>query len=190
MSITEFILKPQIFSLIRPFFHNGFVGRKRIIRKLNITSKEKIIDIACGVGTFSTLISGEYTGVDINSNFIDFAKRKYKKNFFVADATNLKTFDDKSFDKALIIDCIHHLSDDKVKKILQEACRVTKNKILIVEAPKEFNWKFFIRMDKGTNFRTTKKLHELVSRYFRIEKTEMFKSGFYKEMAFIGSPKN
>ena len=126
----------------------------------------------------------------MNPNFIEFAKRKYKKKFLVADATNLKMFNNKYFDKSLIIDCIHHLSDDKVKKILQEACRITKNKILIIETPKEINNKFLMEMDRGKNFRTSKKLRELVSIYLRIEKIKTFKSGFYKEIAFIGVPKN
>ena len=193
MSMTEFLLKPQIFSLIRPFFHNGFEGRKKIIEELNIISEEKIIDIACGVGTFSTLVPGEYTGIDINTNFINFAKRKYKKNFLVADASNLKMFNDKSFDKALLIDCIHHLSDDKVKKILQETCRITKNKILIIDVAEQtknnFIGKFLLKMDVGKFTRTSSKLKNIISQFLDIEKEIIFGSGFYKEIAFIGLPK-
>jgi ubiquinone/menaquinone biosynthesis C-methylase UbiE len=194
MSITEFLLTPQIFSLIRPFFHNGFKGRKKIIKKLKITSKEKIIDIACGVGTFSTLIPGEYTGVDINPEFVKFAKRKYKKNFLVADATNLKMFNDKFFDKALVIDCLHHLSDDKVKKILEETSRITKNKILIIDVSEQtrnnFIGSFLLKMDVGKFTRNSSKLRNIISQFINIEKEIVFSSGFYKEIAFIGSPRN
>ena len=80
------------------------------------------------------------------------------------------------------------------KKILEETSRITKNKILIIDVSEQtrnnFIGSFLLKMDVGKFTRNSSKLRNIISQFINIEKEIVFSSGFYKEIAFIGSPRN
>lgn len=73
------------------------------IRELHITPRSNILDLCCGTGDFSKIISKFYPrvnviGLDFSSQMIKLAKEKNQKNIFIqGDCTNLP-FKEKEFD--------------------------------------------------------------------------------------------
>src|SRR5262249_8678459 len=76
-----------------------------------------------------------YTGIDIDPSNIAYAKRHYPGyRFDVGDALALP-FDDASFDVALVVGVLHHLSIEDCRRALAEIVHVVKPnaKALIME---------------------------------------------------------
>jgi len=97
-----------------------------------IKNGSKILDIGCGNGaftkTFQDFFQAEIIGVDIQD------RRVVDIPFQLADGKNLP-FAENKFDVVLIIYLLHHT--DNPKKILEEAKRVSKGKIIIYEDLRE-----------------------------------------------------
>lgn len=176
---------PFFFTLLRKIIELNFRKEKAIIRhEFNLASPKKVLDIGCGTGEFSTLYKNhDYTGIDISSRYIEFAKKHHKGKFAVMDATTLQ-FPDQSFDYVLIMAILHHLSDQDVAKVLSEAKRVLKpgGKVLIMEDAKidELrNWfvKLTQRFDLGDYIRVPSRYRELIQPYFTLGTERTFRSG-------------
>ncbi len=79
----------------------------------------RVLDLGCGPGTNTALFThADYLGIDINKDYIEHARRKYKRPFVAADLT---TYDDNTlgkFDFILINSFLHHLNDADSKKVL------------------------------------------------------------------------
>lgn len=92
---------------------------------------KKILDVGCGSGLYVDYLSKQgfnVTGLDFAEEFISFAKKERAGAFVLGGAQNLP-FADKEFDTVLLFDVLEHVDD---KKILMEAKRVAKKRILII----------------------------------------------------------
>lgn len=152
---------------------------------------KKILDVACGTHTFSDWIYGNYTGVDTNQDILEVNVDKYpRKVFKVMDARKLK-FKKNSFDIVLVMNLLHHLNDEDAIKVLKEAKRVAKEKIVVIDnvIPCSFIKGFFMLMDEGKFIRTELEEQRLVEDFLDITDMEEFSSGFFDFVAIQGSPK-
>ena len=94
-------------------------------------SPAKILDIGCGGGRTTTMLSQmgyKVTGIDLSKNLIEYAKKNFPDiEFYVMDASNM-TFPDNYFDAALFsfngLDCVVPVS--MRLKILREIHRVIR----------------------------------------------------------------
>ena len=186
---------PVVSNLIRNIIEAGMVTvRSNLRSELGNTKDKRIIDIACGTGEFSVLAEGEYVGVDLDKRHIYYANKKYgskRKKFLVKDAS-ATGYPDKSFDYALMLSFLHHTLEKDIGKVLNEAKRLTKEKIIVVDlVPLKYNifGKFFYSMDQGKFIRPYKKQLELVARYAKIKKTKVFRSGMDLHSLIVCSPK-
>lgn len=135
-------MDPQIYDdyinteIERINFNKVFELLKRITDK-----KEpiEILDFCCGTGILprnwlTKLNNIKYLGVDINSNFIKFAKEKLKDDkfsFVVDDSVTFKT--DKKFDIVLATSSYHHIKDDKKRDFLKNiSYHLKKDGVLII----------------------------------------------------------
>lgn len=92
---------------------------------------KKILDIGCGSGIYVDYLSSQgfnCTGVDFVKEFIDQATKAKKGQFIKASAENLP-FKDNEFDSTYLFDVLEHGDD---VKILKEAKRVTKKRLLVI----------------------------------------------------------
>ena len=102
---------------------------------------KKILDIGCGTGWLSKMLSsnGYHTvGIDISDWLIKNARKSHseKSQFIVGDGMNLP-FRDGIFDLIIGIGVLHHLNPDQA---LAECCRVSsKNGILLLMEPNKLN---------------------------------------------------
>ena len=96
-------------------------------KRLEDVKGHKLLDAGCGMGAFSPYVKlADYCGIDISSENIAYAYKKYRCNLVVGDI--LKTgFNDDSFDSLVSIEVIEHLTIDDLLEFLREVKRITKN---------------------------------------------------------------
>src|SRR5438128_546153 len=87
--------------------------RALIGKQVNARSTDSLLDVGCGPGHYRSSFTCQYSGVDINSDYIRTASSHLDGRFQVMDCTQLD-FSDQSFDHVVSIATLHHLSDDQV----------------------------------------------------------------------------
>lgn len=114
---------------------------RRVIDELGLKNGDKILDLGCGNGYFSFILSRlplrlEITGIDSDLNAIKEARNliEKKKAKFVIGEVEKMPFPKKYFDKVIMSEIIEHVKDDM--KVLKEARRVLKpGGVLILTTP-------------------------------------------------------
>jgi len=127
----------------------SFARRARIIFKnMNLSGKEKILEVGCGRGFYlKTLIDVlsdlDITGIDLNKKYLSVAKKfidNKKVKLINADATNLP-FKNETFDRIIATEILEHIPDDQ--KAISEMFRVLKpGGIAMITVPNK-NYPFF-----------------------------------------------
>jgi SAM-dependent methyltransferase len=167
-----------------PFLYNAFQGtvggnalRRRVIQNhVRAQPGDKIIDIGCGPArALLCLPDVEYLGVDINPDYIAFAKRMYgsKGTFVVGDTRCLRSDSRfKDADIVMAVSVLHHLDDkdaedcirfayDSLKRggrlICHDACWIPNQGALS---------KYIMSHDRGRNIRTEQQYRELAAKVF------------------------
>lgn len=189
--INKLSLSPKIFIFLRKILENNFENQKKIIQKYFSTDSEKtILDLGCGTGEFSVFFNPTtYTGVDIEKNYIDFARENYQGTFLVEDATSL-SFSDDHFDGIVILGVLHHIDDENCLKILAELKRVLKpsGTVLVLEdvdGPEDnFLTKLIHSYDKGEHVRTEEGYTRLLNADFNVLEKYKIKSGLCPYQVF------
>jgi SAM-dependent methyltransferase len=165
-----------------------------ISNAIKVKRGEVIIDIGCGVGTFTyrmAIRGGKAIGVDYSLGSLkvaqSLAKRKFKEtamtHFVAADAT-LLPFQDSSADAIVAADFIEHINDIDKERLLDEASRIlSKNGRIIIFTPNK------LRESIGTILRWLKRgestrLHLGLTSRFSFEK-KLKKRGFIYKRLFV-----
>jgi len=135
-------------------------------------ARRRVLEIGCGVGSSRPLFQGDYTGIDINPDYIRRAQRTLTGTFMVMDASRMP-FAPGSFDDAVSIATGHHLSDEQLAGMVRQATRAASclhviDAILPVSPKDWFKWALF-RADRGRHVRSFEQLHAIVDRNARIE---------------------
>lgn len=151
---------------------------------------ETVLDVCCGIGEFAEVVDAGYVGIDLNARFIERARERYRgcptKAFEVGDAARLG-YPDGHFDKAIVVNCLHHFSDEDVTRVLAEIRRVTRRLVIVVDAdatPRGLLRRALLAMDRGRFMRTPEHLSRVVARVLRIEDRIDFAVGLYAEVLF------
>lgn len=97
---------PFIGEKLRPVFEHNDMNRVRCV-----------LDVGCGPGTNAAHFRNvDYLGLDLNPKYIERARRKYARNFQVADVTTYVF--DRKFDFVLMNSLLHHIDDRGVERLL------------------------------------------------------------------------
>jgi len=145
---------------------------------------KSIIEIGCGTALLLKHISiDRYLGVDMNEDYINYARKKHKKNgvtFLVEDANKLKKINE-NFDLLIMFNIIHHLSENNLNAIIKNLIRNVKFSRIIVLDSKPvwpFGW-FLEKIDQGDNFRELDEIAGIFSRHFTVEKTIVLRKPYW-----------
>ena len=105
------------------------VQLEKLIQVLNLSSKNKVLDLGCGLGKISEYISdltgASILGIDVACDAIDLAKKRTQEkrqqlNYQIGDINNL-TIAPNSFDTIIAIATLHYTIDiDKTIKQIKE----------------------------------------------------------------------
>lgn len=184
------------FRKLIDIFFGTYQKRIKAMRRAGITDKMSIIDIACGTGQYSAFAKGKYLGIDFNQKYIDYARRIYKENenrkFICADA-NAFNIGDSSYEVALLIDAIHHLTDEENRTLFKTLNRVATNFIVICDPVKQSRYNFIgqllTALDRGKYIRTREDLSGLIKKNFNIESITNLKMMNIENVCVIAKPK-
>jgi SAM-dependent methyltransferase len=98
-----------------------FAGQKfvPVLAHNHLQSVRRVLDVACGPGTNTKFFVGaDYLGIDFNERYIQAARKRYGRNFVVADVRNYVASPEGSFDFVLVNSFLHHLNTNDVLEIL------------------------------------------------------------------------
>ena len=77
-----------------------------------------MLDVGCGPGTNSHHFEqSEYLGIDLNERYIDYARRRWRRNFLVADVTKYSVVGER-FDFILVNSLLHHIDTPGTRRLL------------------------------------------------------------------------
>jgi ubiquinone/menaquinone biosynthesis C-methylase UbiE len=132
-----------------------------LLRVMNISKVDNILDIACGQGFFSRAFhaaGATVAGVDIGEGLIEIAKQKSKDiNFSIDSAETLSQLGDSRFNKASIVLALQNI--EKIQDTFSSAWRVLRDdgKLYIVlnhpsfRIPSRSEWGFDV--EKNIQYR-------------------------------------
>lgn len=187
--ITRISSSPRISNFFRSVLEAGFSETKKTIKR-ELNCHKKTLDIGCGPGFFSILFD-DYIGIDISVKFIKYAQKKYQREFYIMDATDIK-FRDDSFDNVLVVGLLHHLDDKICLKVISEIKRVlNKNgQALILEdipAQSRFNiiGRLAHKFDLGSHIREMSDYQKLLEQELSFSKSYKIRNGIADYGVFV-----
>ena len=167
-----------------PFLYNVFQGavganalRRRLIQNhVRAKAGDKVIDIGCGPAqTLQCLPDVQYFGLDVNPDYIAFARRTHgsKGTFVVGDTQSLRGDSQfKDADIVLAVSVLHHLDDEEAADCIRFAYNaLKKGGRLICHDPcwipnQGMFSKCIMSHDRGRNIRTEHQYRQIVAKFF------------------------
>src|SRR5262245_49975449 len=99
-----------------------------------LDGQPRMLDIGCGIGQYASLTAGDYVGVDLNRGFVEHARRRRgdeRHEFRCVDAAELVA-EGERFDLVLMVDFLHHLTDDTAASVLATARELTDGRVVVL----------------------------------------------------------
>ncbi len=193
---------PALFNLVQ-FAISGTqnVTRRRIREGLRLQPGERLLDVCCGTGEFANVALGDYVGIDINPQYIEYASQKYgagnghpERQFVAHDIAGVDFQQDYgTFPKAMLINSMHHLSREENEAVLAGVARVTTGRFVIIDmdpTPGNPLSRFLAEQDRGKYLRPLKEQVALAEKFFEVEKAETYYSGLCGQTMIICRARN
>jgi ubiquinone/menaquinone biosynthesis C-methylase UbiE len=193
--VRKILDQPTLFNFVRGFLAGSQNEVHQYIQQtLKLSPNDTVIDICCGTGDYAEIVPGDYTGVDLNSRFIQYAQNRYlnspNKKFITDDATCLQ-LPDKSYHYAFFISSLHHFPEDLVLKMLLEIKRVTIRKVAVVDlvSDKRSPIRYLLtQLDRGNYVRPIEKQREIINSMLKIQQERVIVSRLAILAVYICEP--
>ena len=182
---------PVVFSAFRYLLMGAQgVTHELVRRHLDAKRGERVLDVCCGIGEFARDVEVDYLGIDLSPRYVEAARRRYRgrpgTDFRVMDALRMD-LPDKSVDKCIFINGLHHFPDAPGANPLAEISRVTRDRIVIIDAdgtPRPRWRRTLLRADRGEWMREPERLEAVITGAVHIERTVHFTAGLYAEILY------
>ena len=149
---------PVVYRLWQaPFAQRKFAP---VERQLGRGTIGRVLDVGCGPGTNAARFAGgDYTGIDINAEYLTMARATYQGRFVQADLAVEVPPGLGSFDTIIVNSFLHHLPDTAVANVLAQlrTLLAPEGRVHILELviPTRFSLATpMARMDRGRYART------------------------------------
>ena len=160
-----------------PFAHAKLAP---ILLHNDMADGSRVLDVGCGPGTNCTTFQNcEYMGIDINPEYIEYAKKKFDRRFVVQDVCKFDTADYGRFDFVLLNSLLHHLDDTETHRILSQLANVMarEGSVHIIELvlPSERGIPRWLAMnDRGDFARSLESWQKIFEQHFQSNCFEPF----------------
>jgi ubiquinone/menaquinone biosynthesis C-methylase UbiE len=168
---------PRLWLLMQNMI--GGKKSKQALATEHYHGQKRVLEIGCSVGNISSAFCAfpdvVFTGIDIDPNAIDLAKRRFR-NYpnFSFSITSLEELSrqDKKFDYVLFAGILHHVNDDDGLRLLSDAmrCAASGGQLVICEpealkaSDGWFLHFFYSKFEQGNFLRLREDLIRLVER--------------------------
>lgn len=143
-----------------------------ILAHNDLSRIRRVLDIGCGPGTNARYFERcDYLGIDINPQYIETARSRYRGDFVAADATTFTVPDGQRFDFILLNSLLHHIDLDDSRHILSQAATLLSEEgsvhiLDLVLPPRPGLARAIARRDRGRFPRPIEQWRELFSESF------------------------
>jgi len=143
-----------------------------ILAHNDLSRVRRALDVGCGPGTNTHNFAGaDYLGIDSNLGCIEFARRRHKRNFLLADITHYTVGPGERFDFILLNSILHHIDTSTARPLLAHLRTLLTDDgyvhildLLLPEGPSMA--RCLARLDRGEFPRLRQEWLELVRREF------------------------
>ncbi|UCF18874.1 MAG: class I SAM-dependent methyltransferase [Gemmatimonadota bacterium] len=114
---SRILARPSVYRV----WQTPFAGKKLrpLLKHAELRRVRRVLDVGCGPGTNASLFAGiEYLGVDLNASYVEDARRRYGREFIVADITRHSLSERGPFDFIFANSVLHHIETADVRRIL------------------------------------------------------------------------
>jgi SAM-dependent methyltransferase len=167
------LANPIVWSVSRRLLDLTFGLYRRRIAILGewgaLNANASMLDIGCGTGTYSTIATGRYVGIDLEEKYVDYARRRHGsalRSFRRIDARELAR-ESETFDVVLLVDFLHHLDDASCVHVLEAASTLARFHLVSFEPVTEQRnriGRWFIEHDRGDHMRSLGELNAVYER--------------------------
>jgi len=156
----------------------------RLARAVDLRRGERLLDVGCGTGIGSRVGQGDSLGFDPDPGSVQLARRFYPRagHRFVAMAAPDLGLRDAAFDKAMLINMVHHLDDATLDGLLGELRRVVRGRVCVLDiAPDISNpvERFFNAHDRGRHVRERAALRAALARRYQVAAEQVFHNAIH-----------
>lgn len=176
MFIMKKVLNYAFFYKLFKFIVSGNYSKKFAKEYIKAKNFDNILDIGCGTSEILNYLPKKcnYTGIDINQNYIKKAKQIHnnKGTFIVGSFEEITKLNKDQYDLILCIGLLHHLNDDEIINLLTESKKLLKmnGRLITFDGcyTKNQPWikKKILSMDRGKFVRDTKSYCKLIDYVF------------------------
>ncbi len=90
-----------------------------VLRKNDLARARRVLDVGCGPGTNTAVFQhSDYLGIDLNPDYVSYARKKFQREFVVADVTKYEVPAEERFDFILVNSFLHHIDTPAVRRVL------------------------------------------------------------------------
>jgi len=184
MSVTGWLLEH---SLVYRAWQLPFADRKLapILRRGEIARARRVLDVGCGPGTNAPHFShADYLGIDVNSEYVASASRRFGRRFVAADVTEFSVSDQEPFDFIFVNSLLHHLDSKSVRGLLSHLAMLLSDNgfvhilDLVLPAHRFSASRVLARADRGNFPRPLDEWRELFTNAFDVVELEPYSLGF------------
>jgi 2-polyprenyl-3-methyl-5-hydroxy-6-metoxy-1,4-benzoquinol methylase len=181
MHVLDNVYVWNFFRKLLDLCFGSYRGVDAIVREFDIDRSVSMLDVGCGTGQHSALTDGEYLGIDMDCRYIEYASKHYgteKKKF---QCVKLQDADlqGRTFEIALLVDLLHHISDPDARDLLASLAKRTSGYLVafdpIEQSPDNYIGRFLTSHDRGKFIRPLNKHLGLIREYFDILKVKQGK---------------
>jgi SAM-dependent methyltransferase len=161
-----------------PFAERKFAP---VLAHNDLSRVRRVLDVGCGPGTNTHhFASADYLGIDSNPGCIEYALRRHKRNFLLADVTRYTVAPGERFDFILLNSFLHHIDTAAALRLLAHLRTLVSDKghvhILDLVLPERLSFaRFLARIDRGRFPRSLAELRGLVTSVFEPEVFEPYR---------------
>jgi len=180
--IEAIFARPALFYHLRRPIYWGSLARLR--RALDLRDGERLLDVGCGTGMCAHLAARSYVGIDAAMPYLRFASARWRDaghSFVAMDAFDC-AFSAATFDKAILINMVHHLDDAAVEALFDQLRHIVRARVVVMDAAPEIAnplERLVLRYDRGDYIRPVPALRALVTRHFDLEREECFHNALH-----------